>query len=213
MNLVCFPHYTCGGLLCDIFSDKFSPVAANGGIASVEHSVGKIGDTASVLTEFSVEQFMQSVKTVPDGAWVGTHCWPGALPLDQFERVIVITTTTYRSRVYRWLRAYHHYYSKRWSEISGMELIDKTRETAKNYTVPFDPVFDQQVENVEFADVVETTAEFEYLTQGHSTEQHMTRWKNLNNFLYKSDLWNDPVAVEFARAEHEINLRQHYRYE
>jgi hypothetical protein len=44
MNLICFPHYTCGGLLCDIMEDTMSEFADNGGIASPTHNVGKIGD-------------------------------------------------------------------------------------------------------------------------------------------------------------------------
>lgn len=199
--------------MCDIMTNKFSPVAANGGIDSIEHGVGKIGDTNSVLVDYSVEEFMASVQQVPQDAWVGTHCWPGKLPLESFRRVIVITTSTYRSQIYRWLRAYHHYFQPQWQDLSGMELTDKTRETAKNYVTAFDPVYDVRVENLEFADVVEQTAEFKHVTKNCEIQPHMQRWIQLNEFLYSNDLWNNPLVQEFSRAQHEIHLQRYYRYE
>ena len=44
MNLICFPHYTCGGVLCDILNQTFSPVLSHGGLGSIHHAIGKIGD-------------------------------------------------------------------------------------------------------------------------------------------------------------------------
>ena len=72
----------------------------NGGIASIQHSIGKIGDTDTVMVDFDSNELMKkiySMSTTPD-AWIGTHCWPGTLPLDQFEQVLIITTTTFKSK-------------------------------------------------------------------------------------------------------------------
>ena len=55
MKLVCFPHYTAGGLLCDILQGKFSVIGTNNGINSNEHSLGKIGDSDTVYTDFDAE--------------------------------------------------------------------------------------------------------------------------------------------------------------
>ena len=214
MNLICFPHYTAGGLLCDILSDTYSPMDNNGGILSILHTVGKIGDTDTVLIDYDAEEFMQTVASKQPGPndWIGTHCWPGNLPTDQFEQVILITTATDRSKIYRWLRAYHHYFAPLWT-MSGMELIDKLRETAKNYTISFDPLLGRNnVVNIELADIVENTAEFAHLTNGCDTGKHLARWQEINSFLYKNTLWNDLAVKAFYQAQHELALNRHYIY-
>ena len=123
MNLICFPHYTCGGLLCDILSDKLSSVDTNrGAISSLEHSIGKIGDSDSVLADFDTLAFLNALDNLKldNNTYVGTHCWPGNINTNRFNNVICITTTTHRSRVYRWARCFYHYYqkSKPW-QLSG----------------------------------------------------------------------------------------------
>jgi hypothetical protein len=154
MNLICFPHYTCGGLLSDILGETFSPVSDNGGINSITHSLGKIGDSASVFDEYSPQQFMESIEqlrpSVKTNTWIGTHCWPGLLDASLFGEIIVVTTTTYRSKMYRWIRAYNHYYIKfkEWNELSDLGRIDKERETAKNYLKPFTPVVGDNITNI-----------------------------------------------------------------
>jgi hypothetical protein len=214
MKLVCFPHYTCGGLLCDILNNTFSTVSPNGGINSRHHSFGKIGDVDTVQINFDPEKLMQimSQKLLGDNSWIGTHCWPGALPLDQFERIISITTTTWKSKLYRWTRSYHHYFSPRWTHLTGMAEIDKIRETAKNYHVAFDPVMADNVINIEFADIVENTQEFKHIVKDHSIERHIERWQSINNFLY-TDIWNAQSTHAFYQAEVEINLQRYYTYE
>ena len=216
LNLICFPHYTCGGLLCDIMTDSFSPMGPNGGIASIQHSMGKIGDTNTVMFDYKPEEFMQTLssKNLVDNTWIGTHCWPGHLPLDQFNKVLIVTTTTFKSKIYRWARAHYHYFSSEWKSIIGMELLDKSRETAKNYLVPFEPVLSgPNVLNVEFADIVETTQEFCYAINYQEYIRHMTRWKEVNYFLYVEDFWKSDIVKHFYQAELEVNLQRYYRYE
>ena len=56
MNLVCFPHYTCGGLLIDILSDTFPPLnSRTNGINSSRHNLGKIGDSDTVQRYYEAE--------------------------------------------------------------------------------------------------------------------------------------------------------------
>lgn len=214
MKLVCFPHYTCGGLLCDILNDTFSNIGTNGGINSIHHSIGKIGDVDTVQTNFDLEKLMQAIssKLSDDNSWAGTHCWPGALPLDQFECIILVSTSTWKSRLYRWTRAYHHYFAPRWTHLSGMTQIDKTRETAKNYHIAFDPVVADNVVNIEFADIVENTQEFKHIVKNYSIQHHIERWQSINSFLY-TDIWNAQSTHAFYQAEVEINLQRYYRYE
>lgn len=217
MNLICFPHYTCGGVLCDIFNKTFSDVAPNGGINSITHGLGKIGDTDTVMVDYDqqiFQEFINKLKLTYSG-WVGTHCWPGSFDLSVAEQVIVITTTTFRSKLYRWSRAYYHYYLKSdpWISVTGQQRIDKERETAKNYLVAFEPVFQPNVVNIEFAEVVENSMEFQNLTAHCNAEQHMSRWRKINSFLYDSNLWNSTPFQRFYEAESESCLNKYYVYQ
>lgn len=217
MNLICFPHYTCGGLLCDILNDTFSPVHKNGGIASIAHSLGKIGDADTVLTDYDQDLLFKKLQSVEidKDHWVGTHCWPGNMDLAMFDQVLVISTATARSKLYRWIRAYYLYYqtSQPWIEVDGQDRIDKERETAKNYLKAFDPVKHDKVTNIEFADVVEETTEFKKIMDSKNIAKHMDRWKSLNHFLYANNIWNSAPFQRFYEAEVEIALDRHYIYE
>ena len=213
-NLVCFPHYTCGGLLVDILSDQFSPInPISNGVESVAHSLGKIGDANTILTEFDTTQFINKLINLKlsDNEWVGTHCWPGNMNLDIFNQVICVTTMTYRSRIYRWARAFYHYYfnSTPW-QLSGMNLVDKQRETAKNYVVPFTPV--PGVINIEFSEIVENNMQFQHLINGHDAAASLDRWKEINKFLYADDFWQSVPVQRYYEAELELSLAQRYVY-
>jgi hypothetical protein len=212
MKLICFPHYTCGGLLCDIFNNTYSTIGTHGGINSISHAIGKIGDTGTVYEDFSPTEFESKMEELDTDDWIGTHCWPGKLSLNKFESIICVTTTTWPSKLYRWVRAYHHYFSSNWAHLSDMELVDKVRETAKNYHVAYRPVIADNVINIEFADIVENTQEFKHIVQDYSIDKHIKRWRRINSFLY-SDVWNSFPAQAFYQAGVELNLQRFYRYE
>ena len=220
-NLICFPHYTAGGLLCDILTDSFSPISQNGGIQSPAHSIGKIGDADSILDQFDVPEFLSKLKDANfnNKTCVGTHCWPGILDAyqlaDASDQIVLITTTAHRSKLYRWLRAYYHYYEKSqpWLAVSGSARIDKERETAKNYIEPFLPVFAKNIINLEFAEIVDNSPQFKNLVKNHKSSKSIKRWQRLNNFLYNKDIWNSVPAQRFYEAELEINTKQCYVYD
>ena len=132
-----------------------------------------------------------------------------------FDRVIAITTTSYRSKLYRWTRAYYHYYSKStpWTSLQGQERTDKERETAKNYLKAFDPVFHTNVINIEFSEIVENSAEFQQLVNHEKIDHHLDRWKTVNKFLYEVDIWNSDPLKRFYEAESEHNLNKYYVYQ
>jgi len=221
MNLICFPHYTCGGLMCDLLSNTFSPVGKNGGIDSILHRIGKIGDSDMVFDQFDIGTFINKLKKISAGQhqWVGTHCWPGNIDLDFLDKIIVITTSTYRSKIYRWVRAYHHYFlsSKPWLEVQKQQRIDKERETAKNYLDPFRPVHSHKIINLEFAEVVENRQEFTTLINDLNPiadiDLHMDRWRALNKFLYDKEIWSSDPCQRFYEAELETQHNRFYVYE
>jgi len=214
VNLICFPHYTCGGLLCDILNKTFSEVTTSAGINSIAHSLGKIGDADSVFVDYDPSLLTDKLN-LNDSKWVGTHCWPDKLDLSLFNQVIVVTTTTSRSKLYRYTRAYYHYYIKStpWCEVSGQARIDKERETAKNYLIPYLPINGKNVINIEFSEIVETSPEFLKLTQELEVDKHMDRWKSINSFLYDSNIWDSNPFLRFYEAEYEFNLNKYYVYQ
>jgi len=218
MNLICFPHYTCGGLLCDIMEDTMSEFADNGGLASPTHNVGKIGDSVDIFTDYNVDEFMNRVQPwMESSRWIGTHCWPGPLPLDQFEFVINVTTTTYTSKIYRWYRAYELLFSPAWQHLSGEEQVDQIKQKAKFYLKAAEPVIASNVLNLEFADVVHQTEELaQALDRGrvarNSSNPHLTRWAEQNKFLYQNDIWNSTAVKSFFHAEFETNLGRNYQW-
>jgi hypothetical protein len=214
MKLLCFPHYTAGGLICDILEGTFSPIAPNGGIASIAHSLGKVGDSNSIFTDFDPAEINNRlIKYQHDNIVLGTHCWPINVDLSIPEEVITITTETSKSKIYRWLRAWHLYFSKTDAvkNLSGMELIDKQRELAKNYLAPFSVV--PNATNLEFADIVQTTTEFYKVIKDLPSEEHITRWKNINYFLYDTSLWNNELVDRYYEAEFEVTHGRLYQYE
>lgn len=213
-NLVCFPHYTCGGLLCDILNNTWSQISSNGSILNQQHSLGKIGDSAAIFAEFD-EQLLIEKKNqwlLPAGTWVGTHCWPTKNLCNEFKQIIAVTTSTSRSQVYRWARAHHYFFESQWTDLSGIEKIDKVRETAKNYILPFDPVLCPNAVNLEFAEVVENTVEFQHIMKPHTVDSHINRWQQVNAFLYDQNFWNSTAAKSFFQAEYEFKLKKYYMY-
>jgi len=194
-------------------------LTSTGGISSINHSLGKIGDSNTVFDQYDPEEFgfvISQLQTIcGKDEWISTHCWPGILDLSMFSRVLSVTTTTYRSKLYRWMRAYYHYYeqSDSWLAVAGQARIDKERETAKNYLVPYLPTQGKNIINIEFAEIVETSTEFLKLTTGLDTTQHMDRWKKINYFLYNNELWNSTPFRRFYEAESETLLDRYYVYE
>jgi len=214
MKIVSFPHYTCGGLLCDILNKTYSAIGKNGNIGSITHNLGKIGDSDSIYDRFNKQKLLNALNNVNSGVWIGTHCWLGDIDTGSDTQVINVTTMTYRSRLYRWTRAWHHYYldSQPWQNLAGLVEIDKQRETAKNYLSAFKPVYKKNFINIEFADIVEGKPAFRRLTN-IPIDHHIVRWKQINNFLYQDDIWASAPAQRFHEAEHEVQTKQSYTYE
>jgi hypothetical protein len=201
-----------------MLNGTFSEIGPNSGVNSIGHGLGKIGDSDTVMIDYDQKMFLdmfEKLKLECTVGWIGTHCWPGRHDLSVTEQVILVTTTTFRSKLYRWIRAYHHYYlkSEPWISVTGQQRIDKERETAKNYLITFEPIFQPNVVNIEFAEVVENSVEFQNLVEHCNIEQHLDRWRKINSFLYEPNIWSSTAFQRFYEAESEICLNKHYVYQ
>ncbi len=223
MNLIAFPHYTCGGLLCDILNDQWSEVGSRGQIQNHYHSLGKIDqiDSDDVYDNYDVslyDSFFRSAKDqVHDDVWISTHIWPDLLDKTIFNKIILVTTQTYRSKVYRWLRCCHHYYesSKPWldARVDDETYVDKVRETAKNYLKPFKSLSGRHIINLEFSDIVERSPAFTNIVTSYDWIKHLDRWQGINEFLYDKDIWNSFYVKRFHEAEYELLTDSYYVYQ
>lgn len=216
MILVCFPHYTAGGLLCDILTNSVSGIANNGGLNNPAHSYLKVGDSDSVQQSLDLVQFNKKFQELKSRSTVfGTHCWAEYLPCEKFDTVFNLTTQTNKSKVYRWGRAFHHYFTKStpWQINDQMQRIDKQRETAKNYVIPQINSTKSNVINIEFEDIVDSSHWFKSAFSGYSFNESVENWKNNNQFLYDKDFWNSEPVIRFREAEYEIITGQQYYYE
>ena len=162
---------------------------------------------------YDIDLLLTKIRLADTTQWIGTHCYLKIQDCDLFDCIINVTVTTYRSKLYRWLRAYHHYYSKssEYQNLQDMQLIDKQRETAKNYLRPFLPVDHSKVINLEFADVVEGGTSFQKLA-GADWVKHHCRWKDCNSFLYEN-VWQDTLSARLYEAEYELAHKSFYQYE
>jgi hypothetical protein len=213
IKLVCFPHYTGGALVCNLLNDaRFSGFNdSTGGLKSYQHNLGKINSSNTVQDSCSSTELMQQINLNSNRdplKWIGTHCWPNKSIMSIASEVINITTETNKSKLYRWMRAYEHYFqnTKIWKSLEGADFVDKTRETAKNYLIP--SKFVNGARNIEFADIVENNYSFREINT--DTELY-TRWKEQNSFLY-NNVWEHPAVQSYYEAEYEVQTNTYYRY-
>ena len=203
MNLVCFPHYTAGGLLCEILNSSESSIGKNGGFTNDLHSIGKIGDSDSIFDEYNVNELYEKLENsdLKNNDWIGTHCWPGKLDLTKFNKIINITTVTYRSKLFRWARAYELYFknSEDFTKLSESEKLVKIKVIVQNYIKPFLPIHGVNTINIEFSSIVDCDL---YAKQLINDNNRYNLWKTHNDFLYNSTLWNLDIAKWFNEAEY-----------
>jgi hypothetical protein len=204
VNLVCFPHYTCGGLFCDILNKESSKFGNSYNIESFKHSIGKAppknyyngtGFDKEVLynrTLYSNEN-RHGVQISPESKhWLGSHCWPGEFDTSLYDNIILITTENERSKLYRYARVFY-------TMIAGKyPLVSKPKRPAdiQSYkTLGYQTVVAKNIYNLEFEDVVDWKQNVEELLlqfTGKEFIHHMYRrrdaWKQVNNFLFDERL-------------------------
>ena len=219
MNLVCYPHYAAGGLICNILNQppqSGSHISAT--VSSLEH-VLFIGDNWTVYDDFGPAEFekkrLEVLKTYsPNKPWLGTHCHPKLIDLSNFNKTISITTDSIQSQLYRWLRAYNLYFKPQWVKYAGMERVDLMRETAKSYLTPFYHCEKNGLVEIELSDIVNKTPKFVKLCNSMTNDPDFGKvdvWLEHNNFLL--DHINTAEYNSFLEAEYEISTNQLYEYQ
>lgn len=218
MNLVCYPHYAAGGLICNILNNQpntsvTSPTLAGHG----EHKLF-IGDSPDVFDEYSVELFNQTHQSIVGQpnllAWIGTHCHPKLLDQTMFELILSITTSSIKSKLYRWIRVYNLYFAQRWTQLSHAEQDDKMRTTAKSYLIPFYQCSYPNAVNLELSDIVEKTPRFTRLCHhlaGNCDLNKVDQWLEHNSFL--TNFTNTKEYEFFMQAEYEVSTQQSYEFQ
>lgn len=209
MKLVCFCNNTAGGLVCDLLNGKDSLVTGyktNG----PEHSYLKLGDTSTVQYTVDNSHWDELVnKHKGTNAWVGTHCHPNGIPnIDSFDKILIITTESRESKLYRWLRYYYGWFCHTypdWYETDELERIDKVRELAKNVFPPF--VSFPGGLNVEFADVVAG----KFVSDHGLNKEVFSSWKERNPWLTDHVTYKWGVD-RFNEAEWELLHQKPFKY-
>ena len=221
MNLVCYPHYTGGGVVCNILNktpETRSKVGTT--VNNMEHGLF-IGDNWSIYDEYPVTEFDKKYQKVLrrgfDATWLstrflGTHCHPVLLDTSKFSNTISITTESTQSKLYRWLRAYNLFFKPQWLEYSGMERVDLLRETAKSYIAPFYRCKHKDIHHLEFCDIAHNSTKFINLCHTLVDNPEIARldkWIELNKFMFER---NTAEYDSFMQADYELSTEQHYDY-
>lgn len=177
---------------------------------SYEHSIFKIDDTPGIQLTINVDQWNDLVLQYNNSSlWFGTHVHPTGIPnLDKFESVIVITTESRQSKLYRWLRYYYGWFKEtevNWIEKDDLESIDKIRHLSYNVFDTFTP--HPACRNIEFEDIVSG----KFIQQNNLNLDYFNIWKKKNSWLYSIDE-NSWAIKRFNEAEYEILTKSSYKY-
>lgn len=210
MKLICFPNNTAGGLICNLFNKK-QPIFVGYKTVNNEHNIFKFEDTPTICNNITDKQlwFEVTKKYKDTNVWYGTHVHPIAIPnLQDFDDVLLITTQTEKSKLYRWLRYYYGwFYSSmpNWVEDNSLEKIDKIRELCKNVFVGFSP-FDAY-KFVEFEDIVSG----KFIKENNLNSDQYHTWCENNKFLYTSSdtTW---ATQRFYEAKFELETGKSFAY-
>jgi hypothetical protein len=199
MNLVCFPNFTAGGLLCDLYN-KTQTLIQHGTVRNKEHSVLKISnfdnpnkfvwdDVVYVLWEKRCKQLSANIV----GKYYGTHLpAQGIRNKSDFTHIINITTNSHNSKFYRWLRYYYLEIDNRfWLDTESKINSKKVQmDNYKNFVLQTSSYDDIDCENVEFSDIVNGS----YIQKKLLDESYFQDWKKQNNFLFEPI---DSLLIEY----------------
>jgi len=192
-NILIATDFACGGIIVTILNNTqiaWDP-RLQGSINSAEHNKLKY-----------LENFEKNIKECKSGVWYQTH--DDNIPLEYFDKKLVVTTEDIRSRYIIFLRCHKFLNPDNWVENDALDLIDENRELAKKYSIPRITKTRPGCENIELIDL---------LNDNHSLfdtdNKQWKTWKKANSYLYESHEW---LQKRFDEAVWEIENQQPYQY-
>lgn len=193
-NVVCFPDFGLGGIICTILNNSdlvFNDSRLVGSTKNNEHNALKdVTDWDAALTALEPDR------------WYGTHNEYGTFPTKNVGNIIQITTENIQSRFIIFLRAYQ-FLKPDWVENNTLDSIDPIRELAKQYALPYIIKKKKQCYNIELIDLVTNPKLlFEDLTVWN-------HWLEKNQYLVSPSVW---ATNRFNEALWEIIHQQPYKY-
>lgn len=212
MKLVCYSNNTAGGLVCNLLNGTYIEETCHGpyDVASPYAHTFCVGDTSSIQTSIDIPLWNQLIATNKDtNQWYGTHLHPSAIPdISVFDEVLVITTNSRLSKLYRWLRYYYGLFPRLWpgwTESDDLDKIDKIRCLSYNVFDPF--ISHINCKNIEFEDIVSGKFVIDY----QLSWDYFLIWKLRNPWLYPIEYKSWAVS-RFNEAEYEILTGESYKY-
>ncbi len=191
-NILIATDFACGGICVTILNNtKISwNSRLKGSVDSKEHIRLK-----------NIKYFDQNIKYCQPGVWYHTH--GDGIPLEYFDKKIIITTEDIKSRYIIFLRC-HKFLFPDWVENDTMELIDKIRELAKEYAIPKITKTQPGCKSIELIDLINENHE---LFKTNNTQ--WKSWKKANAYLYETHDW---LQKRFDEAVWEIENQQYNQY-
>lgn len=199
MNLVCFPSFCAGAIVCDLLNCEKSNESTRGGIDNFNSSKLKISNNRNNSPGWKKFFFEKNLKSLNlnDNNWIGTHNWPTEVDTTVFDKVLIITTENKMSRIYRLMRAFFLYKGFKKLHNSTNENIDENlaKLDLSRFKFNFDKYHSNNTINIEFEEIVEWSENFSNFVKQNSinySQEHFDErkeyWKNSNKFLYDNSL-------------------------
>ena len=209
MKIVCVGSYCAGALICDLLNGEASPFETSVIQNRFNHTL-KVGPDDKflhlVLPTHLAEWEKLTTRLVgaewTEGKAFGHHQPIFLIPnLDIFEEVYNITTTTMKSRWYRFLRHY-------WIEINGQKMMQEySMDNIKGminiikHDPSWLPVEGPNITNIEFEDVVSG----KWCEETGGDMKHMATWRRKNKFIL-DDFEQDPALVELWETQEQYYM-------
>lgn len=179
MNLVCYPSYCAGALVCDLMNNKTSKIG-NGPIDNPDSNFFKISCIGVYVQKAYDRKQWDKVFNLYNSLewsknnWVGTHVHPSAIHnLHLFDKVINITDIKKISKLYRFLRLVNIEESFK-DDRYMPSLIKQLKDTFFDHSSCI---------NIEFDDIVQGR----FVSDFNLNLEHFENWKSKNPWLYNMD--------------------------
>ena len=199
MKLITFNFNTAGGLMCDLLNGIQSPIV-KGEVKSPHHQTFKMRSDNGLhwtqqkldyiindITQSSIDYWIDiSKKNQSSDMWFGTHFPVTKVPnIDDFEKIINITTDSMESKLYTLIRTYYLNILRGYGHFRDLGEIEPLLIKDTSFTYFDHP----NVINLEFEDIVNGS----FITDNNLSIKHFDFWKQHNDRLYNPE----PEIVNF----------------